>query len=163
MCRPRAYRPDPRNFERPPSPKHSSLLLSRFLAYTIEHMLVPFSNIPKMYKSSLDLVCYGLKNLSGLSSGQCSIPAPSQMLLSLLVGSVAVSSIYAQSAEDYISTERPIAKAGLLANIGSVAGADPGIVIASPSTSNPDYFYTWTRDSSLVFKAIIDQLRSCCR
>lgn len=33
----------------------------------------------------------------------------------------------------------------------------PGIVVASPSTSNPDYLYTWTRDSALVFKAIIDQ------
>lgn len=31
-----------------------------------------------------------------------------------------------------------------------------GIVIASPST-NPNYIFTWTRDSSLVFKAIIDQ------
>ncbi|PSR78193.1 hypothetical protein PHLCEN_2v7525 [Hermanssonia centrifuga] len=36
----------------------------------------------------------------------------------------------------------------------------PGIVIASPSTTNPDYLYTWTRDSSLVFKAIIDQFTS---
>jgi glucoamylase len=30
-------------------------------------------------------------------------------------------------------------------------------VIASPSLTNPDYFYTWVRDSSLVFKALIDQ------
>lgn len=29
--------------------------------------------------------------------------------------------------------------------------------MASPSQTNPDYFYTWTRDSSLVFKALIDQ------
>lgn len=33
-------------------------------------------------------------------------------------------------------------------------------MIASPSTSNPDYLYTWTRDSSLVFKALIDQFTS---
>ena len=31
------------------------------------------------------------------------------------------------------------------------------MVIASPSTSNPNYLYTWVRDSSLVFKTIIDQ------
>lgn len=31
------------------------------------------------------------------------------------------------------------------------------MVIASPSTSDPDYLYTWTRDSSLVFKELIDQ------
>jgi glucoamylase len=30
-------------------------------------------------------------------------------------------------------------------------------VIASPSTVNPDYLYTWVRDSSLVFKVIVDQ------
>lgn len=33
-------------------------------------------------------------------------------------------------------------------------------MIASPSTSNPDYLYTWLRDSSLVFKALIDQFTS---
>ena len=33
-------------------------------------------------------------------------------------------------------------------------------MIASPSSSSPDYLYTWTRDSSLVFKAIIDQYTS---
>ena len=32
-----------------------------------------------------------------------------------------------------------------------------GIVIASPNTVNPDYLYSWVRDSSLVFKVIADQ------
>ncbi|KAF8133705.1 glycoside hydrolase family 15 protein [Boletus edulis] len=63
--------------------------------------------------------------------------------------------------DTYIATELPIAKAGLLANIGSSgslsSGAYPGIVIASPSTTNPNYLYTWVRDSSLVFKTLIDQ------
>ncbi|KAG8985503.1 hypothetical protein FRB90_004655 [Tulasnella sp. 427] len=61
----------------------------------------------------------------------------------------------------WATTESPIAKAGLLANIGpdgaKDGGAKSGVVIASPSTSNPDYLYTWTRDSSLVYKWIIDQ------
>lgn len=30
-------------------------------------------------------------------------------------------------------------------------------MIASPSVVNPDYLYTWVRDSSLVFKVIVDQ------
>jgi glucoamylase len=30
-------------------------------------------------------------------------------------------------------------------------------VIASPSTTNPDYLFSWVRDSSLVFKVIADQ------
>ena len=29
-----------------------------------------------------------------------------------------------------------------------------GLVIASPSTENPDYLYSWTRDSALVFKLL---------
>ncbi|OCL04422.1 carbohydrate-binding module family 20 protein [Glonium stellatum] len=63
--------------------------------------------------------------------------------------------------DSFIVTESPIALAGVLANIGSTgakaSGASSGIVVASPSTSDPDYFYTWTRDSALVFKALVDQ------
>ncbi|EIN04857.1 glucoamylase [Punctularia strigosozonata HHB-11173 SS5] len=86
------------------------------------------------------------------------------VVLSVVLASV--SSVFAQtaSAAAYATTEAPIAKAGVLANIGPSGsksqGAKAGIVIASPSTSNPDYLYTWTRDSSLVFKALIDQYTS---
>lgn len=83
----------------------------------------------------------------------------------LFVGLALVASVLCQSPVDsYISTESPIAKANLLANIGSTGsrsqGALPGVVIASPSTSNPNYLYTWVRDSSLVFKFIVDQIVS---
>ncbi|KAK7468998.1 glycoside hydrolase 15 protein [Stygiomarasmius scandens] len=65
------------------------------------------------------------------------------------------------SVDEYIAFEGPIARAGVLANIGpdgkKVPGALPGVVVASPSTSDPDYFYTWTRDSALVFKMLVDQ------
>ncbi|KAI0343607.1 glucoamylase [Trametopsis cervina] len=68
------------------------------------------------------------------------------------------------SVDSYVSTESPAAKAGLLANIGANGakshGAKAGVVIASPSTTNPNYLFTWVRDSSLVFKAIIDQFTS---
>lgn len=30
-------------------------------------------------------------------------------------------------------------------------------MVASPSTVNPNYLYMWIRDTSLVFKTIIDQ------
>ncbi|KAF9046528.1 glucoamylase [Panaeolus papilionaceus] len=75
-------------------------------------------------------------------------------------------SVWSQSTvvDKYVATESPIAKAGLLANIGpsgsKSSGAKAGLVIASPSTTNPDYLFTWTRDSSLVFKTIIDQFTS---
>ncbi|ETS75535.1 Glucoamylase P [Pestalotiopsis fici W106-1] len=61
----------------------------------------------------------------------------------------------------FIDTERPIALQGILNNIGpdgaKVEGASAGIVVASPSTVDPDYFYTWTRDSALTLKTIIDE------
>ncbi|KAI5864245.1 carbohydrate-binding module family 20 protein [Durotheca rogersii] len=66
-----------------------------------------------------------------------------------------------RSVDDFIATEEPIALEQLLCNIGSTGchaqGVSSGIVIASPSTSDPDYFYTWTRDAALVFKAVIDR------
>jgi glucoamylase len=64
---------------------------------------------------------------------------------------------------EFILAERGIALTGALANIGGlnsslVPGADPGVVVASPSTVNPNYFYTWTRDSALTYLMIIDEL-----
>ncbi|KAJ7451688.1 glucoamylase [Mycena latifolia] len=83
-------------------------------------------------------------------------------LLSVLFAGVCV--LAQTSVDTYVATESPIAKAGMLANIGPSGskseGAKAGVVIASPSTTNPDYLFTWTRDSSLVFKAIIDQFTS---
>ncbi|KAF8906144.1 glucoamylase [Mucidula mucida] len=80
----------------------------------------------------------------------------------VLYGLSLAASTWAQSGsiDAYIASESPIAKAGVLANIGpdgsKASGAKAGVVIASPSQQDPDYLFTWTRDSSLVFKAIID-------
>ena len=78
---------------------------------------------------------------------------------------VAASSLQARQDDlaTFIAEERPIALAGALANIGGlnsswVEGASPGIVVASPSTVNPNYFYTWTRDSALTYTMLIDEL-----
>ncbi|KAJ3522244.1 hypothetical protein NMY22_g11976 [Coprinellus aureogranulatus] len=63
-------------------------------------------------------------------------------------------------ATSYFAKEVPIAKSNLLANIGPDGsrsqGAKAGVVVASPSKVDPDYVYTWTRDSALVFKAIVE-------
>ncbi|KAH9047688.1 glycoside hydrolase family 15 protein [Lactarius hengduanensis] len=60
----------------------------------------------------------------------------------------------------YIAEETHTAKSCLLANIGPDGakshGALAGLVIASPSTQNPDYLFSWTRDSALVFKLLIE-------
>lgn len=64
----------------------------------------------------------------------------------------------------WLESERPIALRGILNNIGPsgslVAGANPGIVVASPSKTSPDYFYTWTRDSALTIKTLVDEFIS---
>ena len=50
---------------------------------------------------------------------------------------------------------------GVLNNIGAqgnkVQGANPGIIVASPSKTDPNYFYTWTRDAALTIKCLVDQ------
>ncbi len=100
-------------------------------------------------------------------------------LLSVLFNGVTALATFSK-ADSYVVKEWPIAKAGLLANIGpsgsKSSGAKvgsarmncyhhpnylwrhkAGLVVASPSTVNPNYLFTWTRDSALVFKTIIDQ------
>ncbi|MCJ1243394.1 hypothetical protein MMC30_000591 [Trapelia coarctata] len=78
------------------------------------------------------------------------LPAEPRLLGSRATGSLA----------SFLAAESPIALQGVLSNIGpngsKAPGASPGIVIASPSTSNPNYFYTWTRDSALTFKLLVD-------
>lgn len=32
----------------------------------------------------------------------------------------------------------------------------PGMVVASPSRSNPDYYYDWVRDTALTYRALVD-------
>lgn len=86
-------------------------------------------------------------------------------LIALLAALAAGSRLLAQkqsTLDDFISSERKIALQGAINNIGGsgsslVPGADPGIVVASPSRDNPDYFYTWTRDSALVFTMLVHE------
>ncbi|ETN44283.1 uncharacterized protein HMPREF1541_10463 [Cyphellophora europaea CBS 101466] len=65
--------------------------------------------------------------------------------------------------ESFIERQRNLSLPAVLRNIGGlndsdVDGANPGIVVASPSTVNPNYFYTWTRDSALTYLMITDEL-----
>ena len=85
------------------------------------------------------------------------------------------------SLDTWLASETVVARQGILDNIGSAgahaANAKPGVVLASPSTSDPDCklfygcllkcelteptdYYTWTRDSALVFKNLVDMFRS---
>lgn len=80
-----------------------------------------------------------------------------------LVSSASIPAKRQSDIEQFIEAERAISLEGVLANIGGLnstwaEGADPGIVVASPSRVNPDYFFTWTRDSALTYAMIIDEL-----
>ncbi|KAJ3749357.1 glucoamylase [Lentinula detonsa] len=85
------------------------------------------------------------------------------LLSSTLCALLAVGKAWGQSStvDAYVASQSPLAKAGLLANIGPSGsksmGAKSGIVVASPSSVNPDYLYTWTRDSAVVFQVLVDQ------
>lgn len=72
-----------------------------------------------------------------------------------------ISSQPPQPLESWLEQERPIALQGILDNIGptgsKATGAKPGIIIASPSKSDPDYFYTWTRDSALTIETLVEE------
>ncbi|KAJ4306856.1 hypothetical protein N0V88_000227 [Collariella sp. IMI 366227] len=83
-------------------------------------------------------------------------------LSSLVVLGYYAGAILKRSVESYIAKETPIAWERLLCNIGpkgcAAEGATPGVVIASPTKADPDYWFFWTRDASLVFTEIVDSL-----
>ncbi|KAH8928867.1 carbohydrate-binding module family 20 protein [Atractiella rhizophila] len=54
------------------------------------------------------------------------------------------------SLDTFISNELVRAQQGVLDNIGA------SIIVASPSKTSPDYWYTWTRDAALVTKEIVN-------
>ncbi|KAL4790322.1 Six-hairpin glycosidase-like protein [Aspergillus venezuelensis] len=68
------------------------------------------------------------------------------------------------SLDSWLNSEATIARSALLDLIGDngtwAQGATAGVLVASPTRSNPDYFFTWTRDSSLVFRALIELFRA---
>ncbi|KAK8086912.1 Glucoamylase [Apiospora phragmitis] len=68
--------------------------------------------------------------------------------------------IIKRDVDSFFATEVPYALSQVKCNIASgcnAGGVASGLVIASPSKSDPDYFYHWTRDAALVFKAVVDR------
>lgn len=67
------------------------------------------------------------------------------------------------SFDDWLVFQKQICLNSILNNIGGDFTIDnkdllPGVVIASPSTSNPDYYYQWTRDSAIIINILIDHI-----
>jgi glucoamylase len=128
--------------------------------------------MPALYKVST----MGLFNIedpvSSLSlNSTASLIQPIMYFVSsaLLLGSFALQSVLGRPAlqerqsslDSFIKSESSVAIEQLLCNIGSDGcnsqGVASGVVIASPDTEDPDYFFTWTRDAALVFKYVIDR------
>ncbi|KAF3933558.1 Glucoamylase [Dactylella cylindrospora] len=67
-----------------------------------------------------------------------------------------------QGLDEWLLTESSFAQNALLKNIGSSNNTivGPGVIIASPSTSSPDYFYQWTRDGSIVMEHLVNEYLS---
>ncbi|EFX05149.1 beta-glucosidase [Grosmannia clavigera kw1407] len=98
----------------------------------------------------------------------------SRALCALTIGRVALaapSSLDAQlrfrestSLDSWLESEATIAIDRILANIGNkgqyATSADSGIIIASPSTDSPDYYYSWSRDAALVAKTLVELFRN---
>ncbi|KAL0933072.1 glucoamylase [Colletotrichum truncatum] len=83
-------------------------------------------------------------------------------LLSALLGLACLATnVVATDLDDFIVRQRDFSLQSTRNNIGPkgsmVEGAGPGIVIASPSKTDPDYFYTWTRDAALTMKMVVDE------
>ncbi|KAH4800498.1 glucoamylase [Parastagonospora nodorum] len=61
----------------------------------------------------------------------------------------------------FIEAQANVSINGIFANMGpdgsKAQGAAAGVVIASPSRSDPDYWFTWTRDSALTYKMLIER------
>ncbi|KAF3905660.1 Glucoamylase [Orbilia brochopaga] len=62
------------------------------------------------------------------------------------------------SIDSWISEHYGTAEAALKRNIGSSSNTaiPKGVVIASPSTSAPDYYFQWIRDASCVMEHLVD-------
>jgi glucoamylase len=128
--------------------------------------------MPALYKvSTMDL--FNIEDpVSSLSlNSTASLIQPIMYFVSsaLLLGSFALQSVLGRPAlqerqsslDSFIKSESSVAIEQLLCNIGSDGcnsqGVASGVVIASPDTEDPDYFFTWTRDAALVFKHVIDR------
>ena len=80
-------------------------------------------------------------------------------LFLVLTGGWVFGASHRVAVDSWMTTEKPLAIQYLLDNI-SPPGAAKGAVVASPSRNNPDYFYTWVRDSSIVAQTVLDLLKN---
>ncbi|KAL5334967.1 Six-hairpin glycosidase-like protein [Aspergillus crustosus] len=66
--------------------------------------------------------------------------------------------------DSWLTNEAIVARTAILKSIGGngewAEGATPGVLVASPSRADPNYFFTWTRDSGLVIRTLVEMFRA---
>ena len=87
------------------------------------------------------------------SKPNCSQDARPMRPFLILCAAIAIFST-STGASTWFEDEQPNALARLLANIHP-AGTAPGVIVASPQRSAPNYFYHWTRDSALTIDVLL--------
>ncbi len=76
------------------------------------------------------------------------------IMLNLVILTTIVSSdAHALDFQEWLTAQKKVSEEQILANI-SPKGTLAGTVIASPSRTNPDYYYHWIRDAALTMLAI---------
>lgn len=64
--------------------------------------------------------------------------------------------------EDWLVYQEDVCLRSILNNIGGNFTTDkdllPGVIIASPSKENPNYYYQWTRDAAITLNLITEQV-----
>ncbi len=64
-------------------------------------------------------------------------------------------SVFATDLNNWIQKEYLVSQQKIFANISPADGL-PGVVIASPSRQDPNYYFHWVRDAALVFYSLIN-------
>src|SRR4051812_43250932 len=77
------------------------------------------------------------------------------IVIGLLLLASSPASFASADLEAWIQTQDQLAVQKLQKNI-SPAGTHPGVVIASPSRTSPDYYFHWVRDAALVMGTQVD-------
>ncbi|KAI1434612.1 family 15 glycosyl hydrolase [Xylaria sp. CBS 124048] len=85
-------------------------------------------------------------------------------LSTLVLASAGVITPQADDLDTFIQKQRAISLQNVLNNIGpdgsKAPGASSGVIIASPSTVDPNYYFSWTRDAALTMKMLVDEFLS---
>lgn len=85
---------------------------------------------------------------------------PPQSLFSY--GSSSNTASIPNSFEDWLIYQEDVCLRSILNNIGGDFTTDkdllPGVIIASPSKENPNYYYQWTRDAAITLNLITEQV-----